>query len=73
MRLNISAWSIRNPVPSIVLFVVLTFLGIASFKSLPVTRFNTAEDWDCWMKRVISFAPIEKLCQLMMAFGALVT
>jgi hydrophobic/amphiphilic exporter-1 (mainly G- bacteria), HAE1 family len=39
MRLNISAWSIRNPVPSIVLFIVLTFLGIASFKSLPVTRF----------------------------------
>ncbi|PZU08565.1 efflux RND transporter permease subunit [Sphingomonas sp.] len=28
---NISAWSIRNPVPSIVLFVALTILGIVSF------------------------------------------
>jgi len=39
MRLNISAWSIRRPVPSIVLFAVLTLLGIMSFVSLPVTRF----------------------------------
>jgi len=39
MRLNISAWSIRNPVPAIVLFAVLTLLGILSFRSLPVTRF----------------------------------
>jgi hydrophobe/amphiphile efflux-1 (HAE1) family protein len=39
MRLNISAWSIRNPVPSIVLFAVLTLLGVMSFMSLPVTRF----------------------------------
>jgi hydrophobic/amphiphilic exporter-1 (mainly G- bacteria), HAE1 family len=39
MRLNISAWSIRNPVPSIVLFVVLTVLGVISFRALPVTRF----------------------------------
>ena len=36
------------------------------------TRFNTALDADCWTKRVISFAPIEKLCQLRMAFGVLV-
>jgi multidrug efflux pump subunit AcrB len=28
---NISAWSIRNPVPAIVLFVALTILGIVSF------------------------------------------
>jgi hydrophobic/amphiphilic exporter-1 (mainly G- bacteria), HAE1 family len=39
MKLNISAWSIRNPVPAIVLFVVLAMLGTISFKSLPVTRF----------------------------------
>lgn len=39
MRLNISAWSIRNPVPSIVLFAVLLLLGIMSFQALPVTRF----------------------------------
>ena len=27
---NISAWSIRNPVPSIVLFLALTLAGIIS-------------------------------------------
>ncbi|MET0432403.1 MAG: efflux RND transporter permease subunit, partial [Hyphomicrobium sp.] len=39
MRINISAWSIRRPVPAIVLFAVLMLLGLLSFKSLPVTRF----------------------------------
>ena len=37
--MNISAWSIRNPVPSLVLFLVLMVLGILSFQTLPVTRF----------------------------------
>lgn len=35
---NISAWSIRNPVPSIVLFVMLTIAGIVSFRSLDVNN-----------------------------------
>ena len=39
MNLNISAWSIRRPVPSLVLFMVVMTLGILSFQSLPVTRF----------------------------------
>ena len=39
MNFNISAWSIRKPVPAIVLFAVLLLLGIMSFRSLPVTRF----------------------------------
>lgn len=39
MRLNISAWSIRRPVPAIVLFAVLTLLGVISFVTMPVTRF----------------------------------
>jgi hydrophobic/amphiphilic exporter-1 (mainly G- bacteria), HAE1 family len=39
MRLNISAWAIRNPVTPIVLFAVLTLLGILSFIQLPVTKF----------------------------------
>lgn len=39
MSANISAWSIRKPVPSIVLFAVLLLLGIMSFRSLPVTKF----------------------------------
>ncbi|MEO1543049.1 MAG: efflux RND transporter permease subunit [Pseudomonadota bacterium] len=39
MNFNISAWSIRQPVPSLVLFMVVMALGIMSFRSLPVTRF----------------------------------
>jgi multidrug efflux pump subunit AcrB len=35
---NISAWSIRNPVPSIVLFFMLTVAGIVSFRSLDVNN-----------------------------------
>src|SRR5258706_2925631 len=38
-RLNVSAWAIRRPVPSLVLFMVLLTLGVFSFRSLPVTRF----------------------------------
>ena len=39
MRLNVSAWAIRKPLPSIVLFLVLMVLGLVSFRSLPITRF----------------------------------
>ncbi|MGY2051132.1 efflux RND transporter permease subunit [Methylobacterium sp. JK268] len=39
MRLNVSAWAIRKPIPSIVLFLVLGLLGLVSFRGLPITRF----------------------------------
>jgi len=39
MNLNVSAWAIRNPVPPVVLFLVLVALGVVSFAKLPVTRF----------------------------------
>ncbi|HKZ97735.1 MAG TPA: efflux RND transporter permease subunit [Hyphomicrobiaceae bacterium] len=39
MNWNVSAWSIRRPVPSLALFLVLVVLGVMSFGSLPVTRF----------------------------------
>ncbi len=39
MNWNISAWSIRNPVPAILLFIVLVVLGLLSFSKLPITRF----------------------------------
>ena len=39
MNWNISGWAIRNPVPPILLFVVLMALGIYSFFALPITRF----------------------------------
>ena len=39
MRLNVSAWSIRNPVPAILLFLVLMAPGLMAFAKLPITRF----------------------------------
>ena len=39
MSFNFSAWSIRNPIPAVVLFIVLIMLGIQSFRALPITRF----------------------------------
>ncbi|MBN8527068.1 MAG: efflux RND transporter permease subunit [Planctomycetes bacterium] len=37
--MNVSAWSIRNPVPSILLFALLTVLGLWSFHRLGVQGF----------------------------------
>src|SRR5271156_1222605 len=39
MRLNVSAWSIRKPIPSIVVFAVLFLLGVVSFRTMSITRF----------------------------------
>jgi multidrug efflux pump subunit AcrB len=39
VNVNFSAWSIRKPVPAILLFVVLCVLGLLAFSKLPVTRF----------------------------------
>ncbi|MBD2749034.1 efflux RND transporter permease subunit [Microvirga sp. BT688] len=39
MQLNVSAWAIRKPIPSLVLFIVLMILGVFSFQGLPITRF----------------------------------
>jgi len=38
MALNISAWSIRKPIPSLVFFVVVIVLGAVSLKTLPITQ-----------------------------------
>jgi hydrophobe/amphiphile efflux-1 (HAE1) family protein len=43
MALNVSAWSIRNPLPSIVLSIILLLLGWMSFLKLPVTRLPNAD------------------------------
>jgi hypothetical protein len=43
MALNISAWSIRNPLPSIVFSIILLVLGWASFTKLAVTRLPSAD------------------------------
>ncbi|WP_207483573.1 efflux RND transporter permease subunit [Arenibaculum pallidiluteum] len=39
MAMNVSAWSIRKPIPSLVLFTVLMLLGVVTFQTLPITRF----------------------------------
>ncbi|MBS0398976.1 MAG: efflux RND transporter permease subunit, partial [Proteobacteria bacterium] len=33
---NISAWAIRHPIVPLVLFVVLFFVGVISFRMLPI-------------------------------------
>ncbi|WP_454916298.1 efflux RND transporter permease subunit [Xanthobacter sediminis] len=38
MSFNISAWAIRKPIPTLVLFVILTVLGLVNFQTLPVTQ-----------------------------------
>ena len=40
MAVNISAWSIRQPLPSIMLSIILLVLGWMSFMKLPVTRLT---------------------------------
>ncbi|MDD5392587.1 MAG: efflux RND transporter permease subunit [Thiothrix sp.] len=37
--MNVSAWSIRNPVPAILLFALLTFLGVKGFRALGIQNF----------------------------------
>lgn len=37
--MNISAWSIRNPVPPILLFILLTVCGLLAFERLAVQKF----------------------------------
>ena len=37
--MNVSAWSIRNPIPSVLAFVMLTFLGVMAFQSMKIQLF----------------------------------
>jgi len=37
--MNVSAWSIRNPIPAAMLFVMLTLAGLFSFQSMKVQNF----------------------------------
>ncbi|TFY98141.1 efflux RND transporter permease subunit [Ramlibacter rhizophilus] len=37
--MNVSSWSIRNPIPAAMLFVLLTFGGLLSFKAMKVQNF----------------------------------
>ena len=37
--MNISTWSIRSPIPAIMLFIMLTLVGLMSFRALKVQNF----------------------------------
>jgi hydrophobe/amphiphile efflux-1 (HAE1) family protein len=37
--MNVSSWSIRNPIPAVMLFVLLTFAGMLSFNAMKVQNF----------------------------------
>ncbi|MGB8054714.1 MAG: efflux RND transporter permease subunit, partial [Azonexus sp.] len=37
--MNVSAWSIRNPIPAVLMFVMLTLLGMAAFKAMKIQQF----------------------------------
>jgi len=43
MALNVSAWSIRQPLPAIVMAIVVMFLGWVSFNRLPITRLPNVD------------------------------
>ncbi|HEY4714302.1 MAG TPA: efflux RND transporter permease subunit, partial [Aquirhabdus sp.] len=37
--MNVSTWSIKNPIPAIMLFILLSFAGMLSFKSMKIQNF----------------------------------
>ena len=37
--MNVSAWSIRKPVPSVLLFIMLTLVGLMSFRAMKIQQF----------------------------------
>jgi multidrug efflux pump subunit AcrB len=41
--MNVSAWSIKNPIPAVMLFVMLTLAGLLAFSSMKVQQFPDLE------------------------------
>ena len=37
--MNVSTWSIKNPIPALMLFVLLTFGGLIAFNAMKVQNF----------------------------------
>ena len=52
--MNVSAWSIRNPIPAILLFALLAFMGTLSFMAMKVQQFM---DIDLPSVRVVASLP----------------
>jgi multidrug efflux pump subunit AcrB len=43
MSFNVSSWSIRNPTPSVLLFIMLTLMGLVSFRAMKVQNMPDVE------------------------------
>lgn len=54
MSLNLSSWSIRNPIPAILLFLLLTFGGLLGFGAMKIQNFP---DFDLPMVTVTAALP----------------
>ena len=37
--MNFSAWSIRNPIPSVLFFILLTLMGLMAFRAMKIQQF----------------------------------
>ena len=37
--MNVSSWSIRNPIPGVLLFIMLSLLGLMAFKAMKIQNF----------------------------------
>ena len=43
MAINVSSWSIRNPTPAILFFVMLTLVGVLGFRAMKIQQFPDIE------------------------------
>src|SRR5574337_1671942 len=43
MAINVSSWSIRTPTPSVLLFVMLTLIGLVGFRAMKIQQFPDVE------------------------------
>ena len=39
MAINVSSWSIRNPIPAVLAFMMLAFFGVMAFKAMKIQMF----------------------------------
>ena len=37
--MNVSSWSIRNPIPAVLLFFLLTLAGLIAFRAMKIQNF----------------------------------
>lgn len=59
--MNVSTWSIRNPIPAVLLFLLLTILGLMGFRAMKVQNFP---DIDLPMVTVVATLPGASPAQL---------